>query len=514
MHSYTQYFPCRGTSDELDVLAVLEDGLQAEAARTRLHVNGTPVTNRELAGQVGGMQAWLLTQGLGPGDRVAVMLGNSIVHIALIYALIRAGIVWVPVNTRLKEIGLRYVIEHARPKLLITERTFADMAGAAARNAAPQCQLASIEAIAWPAARLADHPPAVRTPKEPLCIIYTSGTTGAPKGVVFTQRMMRIAVESALLVADAKAGDRLFLWEPLCHIGGAQMLLAPFLADVELHVVDRFSLRQFWAQVNEARATHLHYLGGILDLLMRAPEAEPQPANPIRVAWGAGISAHAWGPIRERFGWRLRECYGMTECSSFATINADDIPGSIGKPLPWITLDLVDSAGRIIEGPGTGEIMLASAVDGAFLPCYLDNPTATEQALRGGRLMTGDAARRDAAGNYFFVGRTSDSIRVRGENVTAWEIERVLSVYPGIQDVAAVGVASEIGEQDILVYVQSVDAQIDFRHLAEWANERLAPFQVPRYYRRVESFERTPSERIRKHLLDRDPAGAWDRHAI
>ena len=101
-------------------------------------------------------------------------------------------------------------------------------------------------------------------------------------------------------------------------------------------------------------------------------------------------------------------------------------------------------------------------------------------------------------------------MRVRGENVGGWEVEHVIEGYTGVRAAAAVGVASDVGEQDILLYVQAA-APLDFAHLALWASERLAAFQVPRYYCQVAGFERTPSERIRKHLLSRDPAGAWDR---
>src|SRR5690606_33130644 len=99
-------------------------------------------------------------------------------------------------------------------------------------------------------------------PLDPLCIIYTSGTTGAPKGVVFTHRMLRIASEAAILVANIRKGDCAFMWEPLCHIGGAQMLMVPFLVDAELYLVPRFSASRFWNQWKAAKATHLHYLGG------------------------------------------------------------------------------------------------------------------------------------------------------------------------------------------------------------------------------------------------------------
>ena len=132
--------------------------------------------------------------------------------------------------------------------------------------------------------------------------------------------------------------------------------------------------------------------------------------------------------------------------------------------------------------------------------------------LRNGKLYTGDIARADAEGNYYFVGRKTDSMRVRGENVSAWEIERVALNYPGIQAAAAVGVASEIGEQEILLYVHwQGEKGGSLAALNQWLADKLASFQVPRFYAVVDRFELTPSERVRKHLLARDLDTAWDR---
>jgi crotonobetaine/carnitine-CoA ligase len=325
--------------------------------------------------------------------------------------------------------------------------------------------------------------------------------------------MMRIASEAALRVADVRDGDRLFLWEPLCHIGGAQMLLLPFLANVTLHAVPRFSASQFWQQIGRAGATQLHYLGGVLDILMQLPGREQPAEHTLRVAWGAGVSASSWEPIQTRLNVSLRECYGMTECSSFATANVTGKAGSIGRALPWIDIALLDENGRPVKEGEAGEIVLASKVEGTFLPAYLKNPDATKAALRNGRLHTGDRARRDADGDLFFIGRQTDSMRVRGENVSAWEIERIFAAHPAIRASAAIGVASAIGEQDILLDVQFKDEPVEWHALHAWACERLASFQLPRYYRAVPGFEMTASERVKKHLLSRDTADAWDRLA-
>lgn len=509
MHCYSEYFAYRHPDDELDCAPLLAAGLRREPTRTVAHFEDQTITCHDIARHIAQLQSWFAKEGLMPGDGVAVMLGNSPEHIHLIYALVLSGLVWIPVNTKLRGAGLEYLLQHAEPKLLVIDDDFEALTasidcGTSRRVRLPVFDINDTNA-AFGTPRLAVH--------DPLCIIYTSGTTGAPKGVVFTHRMMRIASEAALRVADVREGDRLFLWEPLCHIGGAQMLLLPFLEGVTLHAVPRFSASQFWPQIENAGATQLHYLGGVLDILMQLPEEVQPRSHTLRVAWGAGVSASAWEPIQERLKVRLRECYGMTECSSFATMNATGKPGSIGRALPWIDIELLDESGQPVKDGESGEIVLTSRVEGTFLPTYLKNSEATQAALRNGRLHTGDRARRDDDGDLYFIGRQTDSMRVRGENVSAWEIERVFAAHPAILASAAIGVASAIGEQDILLDVQFRAEPVDWETMHTWARERLASFQLPRYYRAVKGFELTASERIRKHLLSRNVDDAWDRLA-
>ncbi|CAB3664650.1 Crotonobetaine/carnitine--CoA ligase [Paraburkholderia phenoliruptrix] len=507
MHRYPEYFAHRHANDELDCAPLLAAGLRRDPARTVVHFEDRAITCEDAARHVAQLQRWFAERGLAQGDRIAVMLGNSPEHIHLIYALHLSGLVWVPVNTKLRAAGLEYLLQHAEPRLFVVDDEFDAVTAELDCGAAERTHLPAFDA--------SDSSAGFATPAigvhDPLCIIYTSGTTGAPKGVVFTHRMMRIASEAALRVADVRHGDRLFLWEPLCHIGGAQMLLLPFLENVTLHAVPRFSASQFWPQVAHAGATQLHYLGGVLDILMQLPESEQPAAHTLRVAWGAGVSASSWTSIETRLKVSLRECYGMTECSSFATANLTGKPGSIGRALPWIDLELLDENGLPVKDGEAGEIVLSSKVEGTFLPAYLKNPEATRAALRNGRLHTGDRARRDAEGDLFFIGRQTDSMRVRGENVSAWEIERIFAAHPAIRASAAIGVASEIGEQDILLNVQFKGEPVAWPALHAWARERLASFQLPRYYRAVPGFELTASERVKKHLISRSTEDAWDR---
>lgn len=513
MHAYAEYFPHRLVDDALVTAPLIHAGLMTEATSVHIVFDGRSLDNRTLRNRVAGVQAVLADRGLTPGQRVAVMLNNSDDQIVLIYALILSGLVWVPINTKLRGPGLDYPFKHAQPQLLVGEGAFEPLLE---QSAAAELPYLSIDQLRQQGAeqggaalRLVDSPP-----RAPLCLIYTSGTTGAPKGVVFTHRMMRIATEAVIQVTDVQPGDRQLLWEPLCHIGGAQMLLLPFLVEVQLHVLPRFSASQFWAQCLAAGATQLHYLGGILDILMQQPASAWPARHSLRTLWGAGVSKANWAAVAGRFNAQVRECYGMTECSSFATLNTTGKVGSIGKGLPWLTVELLDADGAPVPVGALGEIVLSSWVDGTFLPEYLDNPAATASALREGRLYTGDMARADAEGDLFFVGRRTDSMRVRGENVSAWEVERVYSQHPAVRACAAVGVESAVGEQEIMLYVQfEPGAQREWPALTTWAGDRLATFQQPRFYQAVEAFELTPSERIKKHLLPRTLQGAWDKAA-
>jgi len=136
--------------------------------------------------------------------------------------------------------------------------------------------------------------------------------------------------------------------------------------------------------------------------------------------------------------------------------------------------------------------------------------------MRDGRrwVRTGDLARRDEDGRFYFAGRTKDSVRRRGINISAWEVERVINEHQDVEECALVGVPGELGEDELLLYVRPVAGRvIDPASLVAWCEPRMPAFQVPRYIAFVDDFARTPTQRIRKGELARDVSGAWDRDA-
>ncbi|MBV9521398.1 MAG: AMP-binding protein [Alphaproteobacteria bacterium] len=478
---------------------------------------------RELDRRVNCFANGLLALGIGAEDRVAIMLPNHPDHIVAFLALAKLGICQVPVNVHLRGAGLEDLIAHCRPRALIIDARYgAQIATALAktpvatviwrggRHAAAGGESLDFAAIARHAD--AGSPARRAAPGETLSIMYTSGTTGMPKGVLLTDRMLRVCARASRRLADVRTGDVLFLWEPLYHIGGCEVMVLALMEAVTIGLVERFSVAQFWSQVRGYGATHMHYLGGVLALLLKEPPREEDAANPIRIAWGGGCPVTIWEAFEKRFGIAIRECYGMTEASSFTTQNRAGKIGSIGTALPYFEVRIADAEGRFL-GPGErGEIRVREKMPGLIMPGYFRAPEATAAALQDGWLRTGDLGWQDEEGFFFYAGRTKDCVRRRGENIAAFEVERVFDAHPEIAECAVIGVPNELSDEDIKLFVRpKPGCRPDPRALIQWCESRMARFQIPRYIAFVDALPKTATERLRKELLPRDVAGCFDR---
>ena len=314
-----------------------------------------------------------------------------------------------------------------------------------------------------------------------------------------SESMFAASSAFAAMACRLKPGDTVMLWEPLYHIGGAQMIGAALANQAALAMVERFSARRFWHQAKGFGANKMHYLGGVLEMLLAQPAHAGERDHNITLAFGAGAKAASWQIFEERFGVSLVEVYGMTEAASFTTINDVGRIGSIGSALPWFDVKL--------SAEPVGEILVRGKQPGLITDGYVGDPASSAAALREGWLHTGDLGRRLEDGHLVYAGRTKEAIRCRGENVSAFEVETLLCTHPAIDECAIIGVPAEIGEEDIMAYVKT-SKDFSVTGFPDWCNAHLASFQIPKYLQMIDDFPRTPSERIAKKLLSRDTKSA------
>jgi carnitine-CoA ligase len=492
--------------------AVLAELAGNSPDRLFLRFGDREVTFAEMQHDVAYLADALSGVGVGQGSRVALALENCVEHVALIFALFRLGAQWVPVNPKLRGDPLGHLLRDAAPSHVVT-RVGSEVARQIVRTGltAADAHHAGHDFVPGLGADLAVLPLATvrrdqSTDAGVAAIMYTSGTTGPAKGVIVTQRMFWAAALGCMVVTDARPGDVLYLWEPVYHIGGAQILLIPLIAEVSLALAPAFSARRFWADVAAAGATHIHYLGGILQILQKQAPSPAERSHQVRIGWGAGATGPLYQACRERFGITLHECYGMTETSSVVTVNKRGPEYGVGFALPWFEVRVADAG----ESRRTGEILVRAKTEGLTTPGYL-NTGAGPGGRSGEWLATGDIGSVGDAGDLHFHGRQTDSVRHRGENVSAWEIETTFNQHPGVARCAVVGIPAEIGEEEIaMLVVPAPDIPVGAHELADWAQGRLADFQIPRYIGIVPGLPLTPSQRVAKKLIRLDVSALVD----
>uniref|UniRef100_UPI001C601A93 AMP-binding protein n=1 Tax=Nonomuraea rhizosphaerae TaxID=2665663 RepID=UPI001C601A93 len=508
------------------MIEALQERAASEPGRVFCRFEGESLTYGDFVRRVGRCAAGLSAHGVRPGDRVAVMLRNHLDHVVTVYALAWGGAVHVPVSTHLKRAGLATQLADVRAAAIVAEAEFATEITAALQECGQAPRLFWHGLADSPDAHLGGGVPlaaALDSPAPPgppvphdldreVMISYTSGTTGPPKGAVLNERFLQLGAASAAELAEVGRDDVLFLWEPFYHIAGWTTLYMAVNCGARVAMVERFSASRCWDQIRAAGATKLHYLGGVLNILLAQPPRADDRDNPVTIVWGAAAPRDRWREFEHRFGVQLREGYGLSEAANFALLNTDGPPGSIGRPIPQFDAWIADPSGRGPAAPDqVGEIILRPKQPGLTMVRFFGDEERTSQTLLHGIVRTGDLGYVDGDGYFYFAGRATDSLRRRGENVSAWEIERVANECPGVVDSAAIAVPSPVGEDDIKLVVHTSDpAAPAAADVYEWCKERLAYYQVPRYVEIVPGLPYGPTQRVQKKRLSRSVDGVFD----
>jgi len=499
---------------------LLEEQAEKVGDKIFLHLvyNGQSVSYREMDVNANRIANYLLKVGGKPGDGIAVFMGNSPQFLDIFFGIQKIGMYMNPVNTGLRGEGLAYIIDNSDAKFLVIDYDLIDFYRSV-QNRLPQIKRVIVNTLEAPngfitpddMSDLRDaYKKDISTTKPQidfdensiLIIMYTSGTTGLPKGVVsrYNKNIIDRLKPAALMLLPP---DTIY-YTPLPLFHGNALFITVTMALIiggTIALGKKFSASRFWEEINHSQATIFNTIGAILPILMKQPESPYEKNNTIKNVLSGGCPAILWEPFEKRFDVKLWEVYGAVDGYGQLMNLGDGPKGSIGKSGNSV-FRIINENGDDVPVGQSGQLIFKVPMDKKSNVEYYKNQKASEEKTKGGWEYTGDLVYQDEQGYLYFVGRCTDSMRRRGENVSAFEVEKVISKHPAVLECAVYGVPSELTEDDIMSSIKLVEGEkITPNELWNFLQDKLAKFAIPRYIRIVDNFPRTETFRIKKNEL-------------
>jgi malonyl-CoA/methylmalonyl-CoA synthetase len=458
-----------------------------------LEFGGHVFTFGELEERSNRMAHLLANRGLRTGDRLCVYLVNCVEMIDLYLACVKLGVIFVPVNILYREREMAHILTDADPAAVVAANEFAS-----------PVPVWDVAALAADAARMPASRPAVPLDGDtPAGIIYTSGTTGTSKGAVLTHNNFACNAVNLMACWQITEADRFLLALPLFHIHALGNGLQCWLASgCRMRLLERFEHQTAAATFLEFRPTLFFGVPTIYVRLLDIPEEAARAIGTqmrLFVSGSAPLPALVLEEFRERFGHTILERYGMSE--TFMNMSNPYVgerrAGSVGLPLPGVSVRLLDSELGPVPDGQTGELYLKGP---NIFAGYWRREEATRAALADGYFRTGDLAVRSPDGYYTLCGRKSDLIISGGFNIYPREIEEFLEEQDEVAEAAVVARPDRLRGEVPVAYVV-LRAPLALSVLEQRSREKLASFKVPRAFYVVKTLPRNAMGKIQKHLL-------------
>ncbi len=504
-------YPCRPRT----VVDVLDRAVAHFGDRTFLTCDPEgDVSVAEFAELVEGAVERLAEEGVGAGDRLAVVGQNRLDLVVALFACARAGAVMVGMSTRMAPEQWAYLLSHSGAVLALADPDLMD--GLA--DAASQAGLAPDRARAFgdhltgrrrPWAYTADQRP---DEAAAYAVVYTSGTTGHPKA---SRVVHRASVHSGLSYARALGvgqDDVTAVVFSLTYISAMHAHLLPMLVvGGRCVLVGESSPTELVDTIAREQVSWLYVVPALWQRLLRVRGLASPALDHLRLGGfgGSPMPLSAIAELRRRLpAMALRDIYGLSETHSPATMLLDEEfaakPGSVGRPLPCMEAQVLDDDGIARERQATGELVLRGSL---VTTGYDRDPEATTAAIRDGWFRTGDVAHIDADGYVYILDRTKDMIDRGGHKVFSAEVERVLRDHPSVEDAAVVGVPDPVAGEAVAAFVTGCDGETpESAELRRWVRRRLADYATPRWVHVVGELPRNATGKVVKAELRRRAA--------
>ena len=458
-----------------------------------------------------------LDNGYGNNLRVATLLGSTPAHYIVKLALNKIGVSVVPINPDYSPDETAYLLADSGSVLAIcAEHYMKQLKTAIAYKdlSVPIVTYDEIENIQTlkPSSDLGTQVHG----KTEASLLYTSGTTGRPKGCMLSHEYELMCGEVyaniGAPISLSFGKDKILNPLPSYHINaGIVTFFAAMLTGNSLIQPERFSISNWWEDINETEATIFHYLGVIIAVLLSDQSATKASLGKLRVGFGAGVEPALHQEFETRFGIPLVECWGMTEMCRVLYNNEEPRQihtRAMGRPRDDLQVKVVDENDQEVARGKPGEMVVRHSEKtpraGAFSG-YLNKEKETEEAWKSGWFHTGDTVTMDETGMLYFVDRAKNIIRRAGENIAAAEVENCLFEIEFVSKIACIAVKDDIREEEVMACVVLEEGKKKSKEVAEilfnHAIEKMAYFKAPGYILFMDDLPVTGTQKVVKHKI-------------
>ncbi len=471
--------------------------------------------------------------GVKKGDTVVAMLPNCPEFIFHWFGIAKLGAVDTPINTAYKGDLLRHVIEICKAKVMIVDEEFVDRIKFIEDELSILETKLKFEVIPFEELEKKEPdfiPPEELISSDPLMIIYTSGTTGPSKGAVLPHHALYYYAQDTIESLGFREDDIVYTNLPLYHINARFFtVMTRLINGGSFALLKKFSASNFWDEIRKYKATVFCLPGSaLINFIYHQPKKDNDGDNPARIAMIGPVSAEMAQAFEKRYNLKSYLGYfGMTEANYITSLDYKEMEKlkaegkwdqamSMGREDPErYRVKLVDDNDNEVPVGKSGEITCHPARPYSMMLGYINMPEKSLEVFKNLWFHTGDMAKKDEEGIFYFVDRKKDYLRRRGENISSYEVEKVINFHPAVAESAVIGVKSEFGGDEVKSIVRLKEGKtLTYEELMAWCEERMAIFMVPRFVQYVtEDLPKTPTGRVQKYKLrEIDQASdTWDR---
>jgi len=502
---------------------------QAKAYRDKPFVHegfsGCSMTYGELYAEAGNVATALADAGLTKGDIVATLMANSIDHLLVWFGSLRLGVTYAPLNVEFGHEDLAHCLRTVDPEAIVIDDQYVEQYAEIRPSVTPSHEfirhgdLDNADPFTMLTESVSGDPTPDLGPGDDAIITFTGGTTGLPKPILHAQFAPLVGAYRYIDAFSAEESDVHHSSLQLYHGGGQQFaIVGPMMAGMSTVLTERFSVTQFFDQVNRYEATISDTVGPMLGALLNTYD---DPVDNTLEKMLAMMEDNDHARAYERFNVDLVKPYALTEGGGILLTHRVFHPSDLddegeGTPVGsidgWGEIGILDERDVPLPPGEVGEICLRPTIPHSMMERVYNDPEATIDIWNQLWIHTGDLGWLDDDGELYYVGRQAHWLRRMGENISSQEVEAVLNDHPAVVDSAVVGAENqEIGGEDVRAIIKVSD-EIEPIDLVDWCRDRLAEFKLPRYVEIVDEFPRTSTKnKIKRYELRERPLDeTWD----